>query len=180
VALAVALSAIGAGACSDSGSSTGSTSAPGNTVIDDTRDAEPRPPANPDPGDGATVTGEPDATYDYGEGGSGGDATTPPPASYPGIAECSSCSCPGSTAYCFGGATPRMASPFHPQGTADAGADAGAPPCPMVPTGALGCTPLPAGSTDCASLIASLQATYACYLVCAFDGNQMSVYCPNP
>lgn len=75
-----------------------------------------------------------------------------------------------------------MASKFTPlAGAADAGGDAAAlPPCPMVAAGALGCTPLPAGSTDCATLIASLQATYACYLVCAFDGTQMSVYCPNP
>ena len=178
LALFFALSGVAAQACGDSGSSPGgSSSAPGNTVFNDTRDAEPRPPANPDPGDGSTLTGEPDALY-AGEGGYGTDA---PAASYPGIAECGGCACPPATAYCFGGATPRQdPMTVTPFAAADAGLDAGLPLCPMVAPGALGCTPLPAGATDCASLISGLQPSYACYLVCAFDGKQMTAYCPSP
>jgi hypothetical protein len=165
-------------ACGDSGSSAGgSTSAPGNTVVNDTRDAEPRPPANPDPGDGSTLTGEPDAL----DPGEAGYATDAPAVSYPGIAECNACTCPPASAFCFGGATSRqLPMTVNPFAAADAGLDAGLPLCPMVAPGALGCTPLPAGATDCASLISGLQASYACYLVCAFDGKQMTAYCPNP
>ncbi len=65
-------------------------------------------------------------------------------------------------------------------GTEAAAADAGIPACPMVAAGVLGCTALPAGSATCADLVVALQATYACYLVCAYDGKQMTVYCPNP
>ena len=167
--LAVSLAAIGVVACSDSGSSTGSTTAPGNTVVNDTRDAEPRPPANPDPGDGSTPTGEPDASG-YGDGGAGSDA----PASYPGVTACSACACPSASAYCFGGATPR-----DPMRVIPLAADAG-PACPLVTAGTVGCTALPAGATTCTDLLAALQPTYACYLVCAFDGKQMTVYCPSP
>jgi hypothetical protein len=165
---ALVLGGVVAIACGDSGSSSGTKSAPGNDVTNDTRDAEPRPPATPDPGDGSPG-GQPDATY-YGDATYASDA----PASYPGIAECSSCSCPAASAYCFGGATPRPYPMITPL-AADAGT-----PCPMVAAGTEGCTPLPAGSTDCASLITTLQPTYACYLVCAYNGKQMTVYCPNP
>jgi hypothetical protein len=168
------LGAMGATACEDSDSAVGKSSAPGDTVTNDTRDAETRAPATPDTD---APSGEPDAVYGS-EAGYTTDATV---ASYPGVAECNSCACPAATSYCFGGATAR-AEPMGviPFGGGDAAADAGAPACPMVDAGALGCTALPAGATTCASLISTLQATYSCYLVCASDGKQMTVYCPSP
>jgi len=179
VLAALSLGATVAVACSDSGSSSGgTTTSPGDTVTNDTRDAEPRPPANPDPGDGS-LTGEPDG-YASGQpvedGGYGGGYGDDAPAAYPGVAECSSCACPSATAYCFGGATPRH---LPMSVTIQGGADAG-PPCPMVAAGVLGCTALPAGLTDCVSLLNALQPSYSCYLDCAFDGKTMTVYCPSP
>jgi hypothetical protein len=139
-------------------------------VINDTRDSSVRAPQNPD--DGAApdgyVNGQP-----IGEGGYYGDDA--PTVSYPGVAECASCSCPSTKAYCFGGATPfKEPMSLRPQ-VVDAGSA-----CPMVAAGVLGCTPLPAGITDCAALIEKLQPSYACYLVCAFNGTTMTAYCPSP
>ncbi len=45
----LSLGALVAVACEDSDSSVGKSSAPGDNVTNDTRDAEPRAPANPDP-----------------------------------------------------------------------------------------------------------------------------------
>jgi hypothetical protein len=170
---------VAAAACSDASAPSGS----GNDFTNDTRDAD-RPPSAP--GDGASPTGEPDA-YATGqpEAGYYGDGSYVAPtydgAAYPGVSECSSCSCPAATSYCFGGATPRKdPMTLRPQSAADAGAGDASAACPMVAAGALGCTALPAGTTDCASLIASMQTTYSCYLVCATDGTTMNVYCPNP
>jgi hypothetical protein len=175
VAFLVAAGAVAA-ACSDAGSSsTGTTTSPGDDVTNDTRDAEPRAPANPDPGDGAEPLGQPDASYGEGGAGYGDDA----PSAYPGVSECSTCSCPATTNYCFGGATPRKTQMVGSRSAPEAAGDAG-PPCPVVAAGTLGCNALPAGTTDCASLVATLQSTYACYLVCAYDGTQMTVYCPSP
>jgi hypothetical protein len=183
VLAALSLAGIVAAACSDDDTSAsgGATGGGGDDFVNDTRDAEPRAPANPNPGDGSVPTGEPDgyATGQpdaplYGEGGAsyGYDA----PSSYPGVAECSSCSCPAATSYCFGGATPRgEPQTVTPSATGDAGTA-----CPMVAAGTLGCTALPAGSTTCTALLQVLQPTYACYLDCAYDGKQMTVYCPNP
>ncbi len=175
----VSVACVAAVACGDV---TSTTDGAGNTVINDTRDAEARAPANPD--DGAAPTGQPDA-YAGGDGYApgAGDAAYDvavvsygnDSAAYPGVAECSSCACPAAGAYCFGGATPRKDPMLlTPEGAVDAG-----PPCPMVAAGALGCTPLPSGAADCPSLLATLQPTYSCYLVCANDGTTMTVYCPN-
>jgi hypothetical protein len=159
-------------ACGDSATSPSSQG--GDDVVNDTRDASPRAPANPD--DGAAPNGNPDG-YAPGQPESGAAYGTDAPAvTYPGVAECASCSCPSSKAYCFGGATARGEPMVSVQAaTGDAG-----PPCPMVPAGSLGCTALPAGATNCADLNAVLQASYSCYLVCAFNGTTMTVYCPNP
>jgi hypothetical protein len=177
VVAGLALGGIAGAACDESGSPV--PSVPGDTVINDTRDAEIRAPANPDPGDGATPMGQPEASYDEGDGGYASDAPT---ASFPGVAECSSCACPATTSYCFGGGTARKAEGrLTPEGTgSDAAADAGPPPCPRVEAGVVGCALLPAGATDCPSLLATLQATYSCYLVCANNGTQITAYCPNP
>jgi len=181
VLAALGLAGIVAAACSDGGSSSGNgTSGGGDDVTNDTRDAEPRPPANPDDGSALVgepdgyATGQPDASYadDGPTYGYADDA----PSFYPGTAECSSCSCPAATSYCFGGATARKDPMIvTPAATGDAG-----PPCPKVAAGTLGCSALPSGSTDCASLIAALQPVYACYLECAYDGMTMTVYCPSP
>jgi len=166
----LALGATSAAACGDSAGPAGT----GDTVVNDTRDAEPRAPA--DPSDGAPPTGEPDAAGSASPDASSPDVYLPPQVdggAYPGASACSGCSCPATTAYCFGGATPRndpMA--IRPQGAVDAG-----PACPLVAAGSLGCTALPAGLTDCASLINSLQTTYACYLDCTNDGTQLTVFC---
>jgi len=157
--------------CNDHGTPAGN----GNSVVDDTRDSEARPPGNPDPGDGSIVTGQPDGSY--GEGGS--DA----PAPYPGIGACDTCTCAATAGYCFGGATARL--PLVAPEARDAGGDAGEgglPACPILTAtpAAIGCNALPAGCTDCACVAEALQPAYSCYLVCAFDGAQMTVYCPNP
>ncbi len=162
---ALGFASIVAAAC-DSG-----TSAPQglDEVTDDTRDASTPRGQNPD--DGAAPMGEPDALY--GEDGAYGPDSSG--ITYPGVAECSACSCPSATSYCFGGATSRTTQ-VHvvPQAT-----DAAPPPCPKVAAGTLGCTALPSGATTCAEIISQLQPAYSCYLVCAFDGTTMSVYCPS-
>jgi hypothetical protein len=158
-------------ACNDHSTPAGQ----GNDVVDDTRDSEARPPANPDPGDGSIVTGEPDASYAE----AGADA----PSSVPGIAACDTCTCASTAGYCFGGATTRLplVTP-EARDAGDAGGDGGLPACPILTAtpAAIGCNALPAGCTDCACLAAALQPAYSCYLVCAFNGTQMTVYCPNP
>jgi hypothetical protein len=184
ILVALSIGGAVAGACGDGGSSSPGSQG-GDDVINDTRDSSVRAPGNPDPGDGSVATGEPDAqyasgqpdggTYTEGDSGYGEYDAGPAPASYPGVAECSACSCPATTSYCFGGATPR----HDPMIVRPYAADAG-PPCPLVAAGALGCTALPAGSTSCSSLIVALQPTYSCYLVCAYDGTTMTAYCPNP
>ncbi|HEY2511869.1 MAG TPA: hypothetical protein VGI39_13465, partial [Polyangiaceae bacterium] len=117
VLLVVAVSAAAAFfvACNDSATPSGK----GDTVVDDTRDSEARPPPNPTPDDGGDNLGEPDATF-Y-EAGTG--------ATYPGVTACSTCSCTAPSGYCFGGATARL-SMIRPEAN-DAGGDAGLPACPI-------------------------------------------------
>ena len=169
-ALLVVLSAASSGlcaACNDSGTPSGK----GDTVVDDTRDAEARPPANPTPDDGGDNLGEPDATF-Y-EGGTG--------ASYPGVTACSTCSCTAPSGYCFGGATARL-SMFRPEATDAGSGDAGLAACPIQSgaTPAIGCNAPPAGCTDCPCILTALQPSYGCYLVCATVGSSLTVYCPSP
>jgi hypothetical protein len=161
----VALSEFG---CNDSATPSGK----GNTVVNDTRDAQPRPPPNPNPDDGGEVTGEPDATF-YDAGGGGGG-------SYPGLSACSDCACDLPQGYCFGGA-PARARGITPEAK-DAAADAGLPACAIASgaTPSVGCNAPPSGCTDCACVLATLQPSIACYLVCANAGGQITVYCPNP
>jgi hypothetical protein len=176
VVAALWLSAAIATACNDSGPSF---SSQGDNVIDDTRDSSTRAPANPEDGaaptgqpDGAYANGQPEASYDEGSVYYGDDA---PASTFPGVSECSACACPSATSYCFGGATARK----DPMILSPQAKDAGAP-CPKVSAGQLGCTALPSGATTCAEIINELQPAYSCYLVCAFNGTTMSVYCPSP
>jgi hypothetical protein len=156
-------------ACSGSASSTPAGS--GNDVIDDTRDAA-RPPPNPDPN-------PPDADMD------GPLYDGPNEAGYPLLSACDGCTCDPSRYYCYGGAT-RRAAPVA--GHADGGSDGGTCPVANAASDAsdpglapqIGCNTLPKGCTDCSCVIATLQPAYSCYLVCAFDGAQMLVYCPSP
>jgi hypothetical protein len=187
VLVALVLGGVAAVACGDASGPSGTQG--GDDFTNDTRDSSVRAPGNPDDGatlmgqpDGAYATGQPEAGY-YTDGtmGYGEDDGGPVPESYPGVAECSACSCPATASYCFGGATPRnlpmIVTPF----TTDAATgDGAAPACPVVAAGALGCSALPAGATNCSSLLMALQPTYACYLVCAYNGTTMTVYCPNP
>ncbi len=166
--VALSLGGIVAVACGNSSSSTGTQG--GDDVINDTRDSSVRAPQNPD--DGATPPGQPEGGY--GDDGSSvyysEDAGS---AIYPGVAECSSCSCPAAKDYCFGGATPRDPMIMFHDAT-----DAG-PPCPIVAAGTLGCTPLPAGATNCSDLLVVLQASFSCVLNCTYDGVTMTVFCPH-
>jgi hypothetical protein len=178
--LAVAL-VVGAVATACSGGSGGVPAGSGNDVINDTRDAEPRAPQNPTPADdGGPESGNNPPYYPDG----GGSVV------YPGLAECGDCTCDPGKGYCFGGATARdvRVHEFTPLGSPkDAGGDAGLPACVMIDAGSpqLGCNALPsgcpAGANACACIINLLQATYACDLVCADDGDgtPMTVYCPN-
>jgi hypothetical protein len=156
--------AAGTGACGES-TPTGGT---GDTLIDDTR-PEPRPPQNPDEGVDAAVDAAGEASI------------------YPGITACDTCSCSSDQYYCFGGATARARQLASDAGSGEAGA------CPVPGAGAdgggggdpglspsVGCNLLPKGCTDCACVIAALQPKYSCYLVCADNGQQFSVYCPHP
>jgi hypothetical protein len=173
-------SALGLAACALAALACGNQDSPGghgNDVVDDTRDAEPRPPANPTPDDGSIPLGEPDASF-YLEGGDGDGAPTAP---YPGISACDTCTCSAAQGYCFGGATARLGR-VTPDARSDAGGDGGLPACVLSSSASptVGCNALPGGCTDCACLAETLQPAFACYLVCAFDGKQMTVYCPNP
>jgi len=168
--VALSLGGVVAVACGNSGSS--SVVQGGDDIINDTRDSSVRAPPNPD--DGATPSGQPEGGYSE-DGSLSYYSDDGPSVTYPGVAECSSCSCPATKSYCFGGATPRKDPMIMSPSATDAG-----PPCPVVAAGTLGCTALPAGATNCADLLAVLQPTYACYLVCAYDGTTMTVYCPNP
>ncbi len=159
-----------------SGSSGGDPSGSGDNVINDTRDATPRAPANPDPGDDAGGDAMNVGPTYYGEGGV-----------YPGLAECGNCTCGADKYYCFGGATPRTTS-VKPLAASDAGSgDAGLPACVVVDasTPQLGCNPQPSGCAGttpdllCACIINLLQASYSCVLQCASDGpgKPMTAYC---
>src|SRR5580698_6843135 len=126
----------------------GSSSPPagsGDDVINDTRDAEVRAPANPTPDDAG-----PDApsANPYEDGGYEGGGVT-----YPGLAECGNCTCSADEHFCFGGASAYDLQRFHggPLASSDAGGDAGLPACTVVPDASaptLGCNNLPAGCTD--------------------------------
>jgi hypothetical protein len=148
----------------------------GDTVIDDTRDAEVRAAVNPTPEDAGPDAPAGPTAYDDGGYEGGGY-------SYPGVAECGGCVCSADKHYCFGGATARDLQ-HPPLASADAGGDAALPACTIVDSGtpALGCNDLPAGCTDCGCVLNQLQPSYSCYLVCAANavGQPMTVYCPNP
>jgi hypothetical protein len=177
VAVALAVAGTVAAACGDSSTPAGQ----GDTIINDTRDSSVRAPANPN--DGATPTGEPDSAYQGGQPGEGGAYDDAPTVSFPGVAECSACTCGAARSYCFGGASAKSEPQAHVTPYA---ADASLPSCPMVDAGALGCTATPAScvmanpADDCACLALLLQPLYGCVLNCAYDGKTSSVYCPNP
>lgn len=159
--------ALGVGAvvaCSDSAQPIGH----GDKVINDTKGQPVSPPLPPpyNPGEGG---------YDAGEGGYA-----------PALNTCGGCSCDPATNYCFSGGVAKavLPAPEGLFGVPDAG-DAGPPPppCPILKAGELGngCAPLPAsctGSPTCDCLLAALQPSYKCYLVCTPTPGFLEVYCP--
>jgi hypothetical protein len=142
------------------------TVSPGDTVIDDTHnaDAQPPPPPPPPPGDGA-------AMY---ESGTDSYMAGPPPAC------ASTCTCNQAAAYCFLGVSGYNA-------TGGGTGDAALPACPVSDAGATatGCDPLPAACAQmptCACVINALQPgitqQYHCVLDCTPDPGFIAVYCP--
>lgn len=151
-ALAISLAA----ACSSSKSTGGDGGV--DDLTDDTHHEDagpgtPLPPADAGPVDAATTT------YD----------------NYaPALDTCRSCSCPSSSAFCFAGGIHAITPP-----------DAAPAACVIVDAGAVepGCNTLPpacAAKPTCECVIAAIQPSFTCYLVCTPDPGYLLVYCPNP
>jgi hypothetical protein len=162
-ALAGALAVASGTACTDASR----TDAPGNVVVDDTRDQH-RPPANPDPPslDASVADASPAYPADAPDG-------------YAPLSACADCACSPTGHYCFGGGSPRGAL----ASSAPAG-DAALPACtPADPGGTQpGCYAVPAACTaspTCECILTALQPRLACYLVCE-PGDPVRVYCPTP
>jgi hypothetical protein len=163
VVLATVLVAVLAAGCTDASR----TDAPGNVVVDDTRD-QPRPPANPDPpsSDAAVTDAGPAYPADAPDG-------------YAPLAACGECACAAPGNYCFGGGSSRTA-----RASSAPADDAALPACTLAdPAGTqAGCYAVPAACTatpTCECLLDALQPRLACYLVCA-AGDPLHVYCPSP
>ena len=163
--LAVAPVAVLSAGCTDASR----TDAPGNVVVDDTRD-QPRPPANPDPPSSGSDAAVADAGPAY-----PADA----PDGYAPLSACGECACAAPGNYCFGGGSPRTA-----RASSAPADDAALPACTLADPGGTqpGCYAVPAACTatpTCACVLNALQPRLACYLVCA-AGDPMRVYCPSP
>jgi hypothetical protein len=142
---------------------------PGNTVVNDTKDAGPSPSQTaPPPPDSSIPDG---GNFDY------DSAFNPPPDGYDPVGVCNTCACLASAkipVYCFGGGTG--------QTTFDGvcALDGASPTSPTV-----GCVPIPQACTSNPSCACILQAIgkFPCYLQCVSQGGSASdfaVYCSNP
>ncbi len=146
--------------------------APGNAVVDDTRN-QPRPPPTPEPATDASVS---DADVPY------ADAAGTSLDGYAPSSACAGCACTPDAHYCFGGGTPRAI--LAP--AVDAGGDAGIPACTVAASSATtepGCNAVPpacASAPTCECLLAALQPRFRCYLVCQPSSAELLVYCPTP
>jgi hypothetical protein len=145
---------------------------PGNTIVNDTKDAQPAPSQTaPPPPDSSIPDG---GNYDY------DSASYSVPDGYDPIGVCNTCAC-SSTAktpvYCFGGGTG--------QTTFDGlcALDGASPTAPTV-----GCVPIPAqckANPTCPCILQAIDTTgaYPCYLQCVSQGgtkSSLAVYCSNP
>jgi hypothetical protein len=153
--------ALAASACTESPAPVGT----GDRVVDDTHPAPsgtnpPPPPA--DAGDSDATVGDA-APYDA--------RSYQPPDGYAPVSVCKMCKCPSATDYCFGGGTGMTE-------LASCMAD------PNATAMKVGCNAYPAACAKnhtCQCLIDNLVAgNYPCYPVCANNGGDLYLYCPNP